>query len=73
MMTEFEKLVLQDVLTQTSDKCKKLEDMLKDYWNQMLNTDTTIDPMWCDGDSEPFMNWDYSSPLPEVSSLWDSN
>jgi hypothetical protein len=58
MMTEFEELVLQDALTQISDKGEKLENMLKDYWNQMLNTDTTIDPMRCDGDSEPFVEWE---------------
>jgi hypothetical protein len=57
-MTEFEELVLQDVLTQTSDKCEKLEDILNDYWNKMLNTDTDINPIQCDGDSEPFVEWE---------------
>ena len=30
------------------------------------------DGMWCDGDSEPFTDWDYSSPQPEEN-LWDLN
>jgi hypothetical protein len=76
MMTKFEKLVMQNILQwafKVHGNYENFSEMLEDYWDKMLNTDTIIDPMWCDGDSEPFMNWDYSSPQPEVSDLWDSN
>lgn len=40
--------------------------------SEMLNKDTDIDSMWCDGDSSPLTDLDYTSPQPEVSE-WDSN
>lgn len=46
--------------------------MTKAYEEELLNTDTNIDPMWCDGDSEPLDDWDYSSPQPEINE-WDLN
>lgn len=77
-MTEFEELVIQDIVTwaiktKAHEKYENYNEMLKDYWNIMLNTDTTIDSMDCDGDSEPFMDWNHSSPQPEVSDLWESD
>lgn len=41
-------------------------------WIEYLWMTESRDAMWCDGDSEPFVDWDYSSPQPEVTS-WDSN
>ena len=76
-MTKLETMVMQDILSwaivnEAHGKYENFNKMLKSYWNQMLNTDATINSMWCDGDSSPLTDWDYSSPQPETVK-WDLN
>lgn len=76
-MTKLETMVMQDILSwaivnEAHGKYENFNKMLKAYWNQMLNTDARINSMWCDGDSSPLTDWDYSSPQPETVK-WDLN
>lgn len=76
-MTQLENLAMRDILswaivTQAHGKYDNFKEMLKGYWSAMLNTNANIDSMWCDGDSSPLTDWDYSSPQPGVTA-WDLN
>lgn len=51
-------------------KFETLSEMYQAYWKELLNS--SDDSMQCDGFSEPFTDWDYSSPQPGEN-LWDSN
>lgn len=76
-MTKLEELAIQDILSwaiinKAHGKYDNFKEMLIDYWDKMLNTNANIDSMWCDGESSPLTDWDFSSPQPETVT-WDLN
>lgn len=76
-MSELEELSMQDIISwaiinRAHDKFVNFNEMLKFYWSEMLNTNANVDSMWCDGDSSPLTDWDFSSPQPETV-RWDLN
>lgn len=76
-MTQIENLAMRDILSwaianDAHGKYENFKAMLGAYWSETLNTNASIDSMWCDGDSSPLTDWDYSSPQPEINE-WDLN
>ena len=76
-MTQIENLAIRDILSwaianDAHCKYENFKALLEAYWSETLNTNTSIDSMWCDGDSSPLTDWDYSSPQPEINE-WDLN
>ena len=63
----------QELVAQCVDRDSSAEEIIDMYWSTVLSAEPSDNFGLIDLDgNEPFTDWGYSSPQPEVN-VWDSN